>query len=246
MASLSGLCADPVGWRFFRGFSGFGMALVAMPLLILLVPPTVAILALMIVQIVLSSFDMRECFGFADRQAVGILAVAALFGTPVGLIAIGFVPLWLAQIIIGVIAGAAAVALFFRFSLKAELGVARTGAVGFFAGLFGGLAAAPGPPVVAYFLAREVAPRQKRASMILLFAIMAVFALLTAAIRGTLSLDIVLLGLFSSPFCYAGSALGAACFRRGSDDGYRILALAAMEFSALFSIVLGLARLFRG
>ncbi|QQM29493.1 sulfite exporter TauE/SafE family protein [Martelella lutilitoris] len=225
---------------FFRGFAGFGMALVAMPLLILLVPPQSAILALMVVQIVLSSFDMRECLGFADRRAVFLLAVAAFLGTPIGLIAIGFVPLYLAQIIIGAIAGVAALVLFFGLSLKSDMGAASTGLVGFLSGLFGGLAAAPGPPVVAYFLARDISPREKRASMILLFAIMAAFALLTAAVRGTLGFDIILLGLISSPFCYAGSALGAACFRRGSDDGYRVLALAAMEFSALFSIALGL------
>ncbi|TNB48224.1 sulfite exporter TauE/SafE family protein [Martelella lutilitoris] len=231
---------------FFRGFAGFGMALVAMPLLILLVPPQSAILALMVVQIVLSSFDMRECMGFADRRAVSVLAIAALFGTPVGLIAIGFAPLYMAQIIIGVIAGVAALVLFFRFSLKSNMGTVSTALVGFFSGLFGGLAAAPGPPVVAYFIARDISPRGKRASMILLFAIMAVFALLTAAARGTLSFDVILLGLFSSPVCYAGSAFGAACFRRGSDDGYRVLALAAMEFSALFSIVLGLFSAFEG
>ncbi|MBB4124396.1 sulfite exporter TauE/SafE family protein [Martelella radicis] len=230
---------------FFRGFAGFGMALVSMPLLILLVPPTSAILALMVVQIVLSSFDMRECMIFADRRAVSILAIAALCGTPIGLIAIGFVPLYLAQIIIGVIAGVAALVLFFGLSLKSDTGIVSTGLVGFFSGLFGGLAAAPGPPVVAYFLARDISAREKRASMILLFAVMAVFALLTAAARGTLSLDIILLGLISSPFCYLGSALGAACFRRGSDDGYRVLALVAMEFSALFSIALGLAGFFR-
>ncbi|WP_174800482.1 sulfite exporter TauE/SafE family protein [Martelella limonii] len=225
---------------FLRGLAGFGMALVAMPFLVLLVPPADAVIAVLVVQITLTLIDLRECIAHADRRAVFMLMLAAAFGTPIGLLFIALVPLFVAQIVIGAITAAAAVAIFFSFSLGRHPGAVATTAVGFFAGLFSGLAAAPGPPVVAYFLAREVPARVKRASMIVLFAILAVFALITAEVQGTLDLNVVLLGLASAPLCAAGSALGAYCFRRGSEASYRLVALAAMMVSALFALVLGL------
>ena len=236
---FAGFAACLAMGAFLRGLAGFGMALVAMPFLVLLVPPADAVLAVLVVQITLTLIDLPECIGHADRRAVGLLTLAAIFGTPVGLLFISVVPLWLAQIVIGMITASAAAALFFRFSLGPRPGAVSTTAVGFFAGLFSGLAAAPGPPVVAYFLAREVPARTKRASMIILFAILAVFALATAAFDGALHLHVVLLGLFSAPLCAGGSALGAYFFRRGSETSYRNVALLAMVCSALFAIVLG-------
>ena len=226
---------------FLRGLAGFGMALFAMPFLVLLVPPADAVLAVLIVQTLLTLIDLRECAGYADRKAVGLLTLAAFFGTPVGLLLIAMVPLWLAQIIIGSITAAAAAALLLRFSLGPRPGMVATAAVGFLAGLFSGLAAAPGPPVVAYFLAREVPARVKRASMIILFAILAVFALVTAALDGTLSLSVVLLGVFSAPLCAGGSAVGAFFFRRGSEASYRLIAIIAMACSAVFALFLGIS-----
>lgn len=230
---------------FLRGLAGFGMALFAMPFLVLLVPPADAVLAVLIVQTLLTLIDLRECAGHADRKAVGLLTLAAVFGTPVGLLLIGMVPLWLAQIIIGTITAAAAAALLLRVSLGPRPGPAATTAVGFLAGLFSGLAAAPGPPVVAYFLAREVPARVKRASMIILFAILAVFALSTAAFDGTLSLNVILLGVFSAPLCAGGSAIGAFFFHRGSEASYRLIAIIAMAGSAIFALFLGVSGLVR-
>ena len=230
----------------FRGFTGFGLALVSMPFLILVVPPQRAIIVVLVVQLTMGLLDSRECLKWADRRAVAALSAAALVGTPMGYFAIGFMPLWLAQIVIGSITAGAAFSLFFKVAFRDELGLAKTAAVGFVSGLFGGLAAAPGPPIVAYFLARPISARSKRASMIMFFAISALIAILTAAAQNTLHVDVFMLGLVATPFCYAGSWLGAQFFRRGSDGLYRIVALCVLELSAALSISLGLAALLGG
>ena len=230
----------------FRGFAGFGFALASMPFLILFVPPQTAVIAILVVQLTLGLLDFRECLTWADHRAVATLSAAALLGTPAGYYAVGFMPLWLAQIVIGAITAGAAVSLFFRASFRNETGIAKTSLIGLVSGLFGGLAAAPGPPIVAYFLARPIAGRSKRASMIMFFAVSALIAILSAAAQDTLDLRVLVLGLVATPFCSAGSWLGTQLFRRGSDALYRTIALCVLELSALFSISLGVVALVRG
>ncbi|MBN2450366.1 MAG: sulfite exporter TauE/SafE family protein, partial [Lentisphaeria bacterium] len=148
-----------------RGLLGFGNALIAMPLLALLLPkevvsPLVAILAMFMASIMLTQTWRHMCFRNAWRLVAG-----AVFGTPLGLIFLTRVP---ESIVQGVLA--AVIFLFSLYSLtRPRLFHLKTdhGALlaGFVAGMLGGAYNTNGPPVVVYGAMRGWDPERFRATM---------------------------------------------------------------------------------
>jgi hypothetical protein len=78
------LCAIAFVSGTARGFSGFGSALIFMPLASSLAPPPLVAAVLLIIDIVAAAPLVPNAWRLADRKAVAIMALGALVGTPLG------------------------------------------------------------------------------------------------------------------------------------------------------------------
>src|SRR6201984_987048 len=67
-----------------RGFSGFGAALIFMPLASSIASPRLVAALLLIIDFVAAAPLLPNAWRKADRKATGIIAVGALLGGPVG------------------------------------------------------------------------------------------------------------------------------------------------------------------
>src|ERR1700747_3781611 len=67
-----------------RGFSGFGAALIFMPLASSVASPRLVAALLLIIDFVAAAPLLPNAWRKADRKATGIIAVGALLGGPVG------------------------------------------------------------------------------------------------------------------------------------------------------------------
>src|SRR5947199_10661342 len=67
-----------------RGFSGFGSALIFMPLASSLAPPPLVAAVLLMIDIVAAAPLIPNAWRLADRRAVATMALGALVGTPLG------------------------------------------------------------------------------------------------------------------------------------------------------------------
>ena len=149
----------------FRTTFGFGEALVAVPILALVIPIRVAAPIAVLASIVIAAFVVVRDWRHVDVRSAGWLIAATLFGLPVGLVMLKAVPEAAMKIVL-----AAIMIAFSTWSLvrarRLTLADDRFAWLfGFFAGVFGGSYGMNGPPLAIYGALREWPPDRFRATL---------------------------------------------------------------------------------
>ena len=193
-----------------RGFSGFGAALIFIPLASAIVGPRIASAVLLVVDGVLTLGMIPPAFRMADRREVFTMRKAgALVGVPLGTLLLSHGdPLTLRWIISTVVV----VLLLFLLSGWRYSGRPKTPLTlftGFLAGLFSGAAQLGGPPVVAYWLGGALKGAFVRANVILYFAVSTVISTASYFFGGLFTADVFVFFLLALPFYGAGLYVGA-------------------------------------
>lgn len=164
--SLTVLCIV-FGATFFRSLFGFGEALVAVPLLALYLPVSVATPVAVLLSVSVAAFVVVQDWRRVHLRSAAGLFAATLFGIPVGLLLLTsshqtMVKITLALFLIAFSFYGLAVRRLPE--LKGE-GNAVLAICGFLAGVFGGAYGMNGPPLAIYGAMRGWNPRQFRATL---------------------------------------------------------------------------------
>src|SRR5260370_4243259 len=154
-----------------RGFSGFGSALIFVPLASTAIGPQAAAPLLLIIDGVAAAGLIPNAWRHADRRDVGTMSIGALAGIPLGAwVLIKSDPLWIRWAV--ALFGTLLLALLMSgWRYRGKPTIATTVMVGAAAGLLGGAAQIGGPPIVAYWLSRPMAAATVRANLVLFFSI---------------------------------------------------------------------------
>lgn len=150
---------------FIRSAFGFGEAMVAVPLLALMMPVEVAAPVAVLVSITVASIVVVQDFRHIKFQSVGWLILATLAGTPLGLLLLGVIAGSTIKIVLAlVIVGFSSYSLLHR--RRAVLENDRLAWLfGFGAGILGGTYGMNGPPLVVYGTLRGWSPQHFRATL---------------------------------------------------------------------------------
>lgn len=231
--------AAALGSAFVRGLTGFGMAILLVPVLALALPPIEAVVLTNALSLMIGATEIRSLVRDAERSAwmIGALVLAA---TPLGMLALSLTGRDVARLVIALIALSAFIAILLprRGSAQPRRGV--TGAVGVLSGLMTGYAGMPGPPVVPYYAGRDLPRSTAKASMQLIFTIAASAGLASALWLGVLRWQLLLFAVLILPFIIAGNRLGARVSGRVSDPLWRAsvgLVLGGAALAALVRLV---------
>ena len=226
-----------------RGFSGFGGALIFVPLASAVFGPQVAAPILMLVDGVLQLTLMKNAWRIGARREVGIMALGALAGIPLGVLALKHLdPVVLRWGISGLTIAMLAL-LMSGWRYHGQPRRPLTVGVGFLSGLLSGAIQAGGPPVVAYWLGGGNAAATMRANIILFFFCTSIASGLTYLAAGLLDAGVVILALAAMPGYALGLFLGTRMFRLASELTFRracytlIAAAAVITLPALDSIL---------
>lgn len=222
---------------FIRGLSGFGLALMLVPVLALTVEPVDAVVAANILGVAMGVFSYRGARLVAEPSVKTISALAIAL-TPVGLLLLSITPEAPARLAIALIA----VTAFAAILLPAPAGHWQHGrplaaATGILCGLCAGFAGMPGPPVIAFYLGRRVEKAAARASMFMIFLATSLTACAVAWISGVASDDALWLGLGLVPVVLLGNGLGSLAFGKVSDLVWRAFAGAIVAGAAIVAVV---------
>ncbi|MHA7820755.1 MAG: sulfite exporter TauE/SafE family protein [Erythrobacter sp.] len=231
--------AATLGAAFIRGLTGFGFGILLVPILALALTPVEAVLAINIMAGLLALTEIRLILREAERSALTISVLVMVFTAP-GLIALEATPQDLARLLIALIALSAFVAVLMPRRGAEQPGPVTTGAVGVSAGLLTGFAAMPGPPVVPYYVGRDIPRMTAKASMIGIFGLAAMAGIGSGAAIGVLSWEIALLGLALFPLVLLGNWLGSLAFGKVSDPVWRAcvgVVLGAAALAALLKLL---------
>lgn len=221
---------------FVRGLAGFGMAILLVPLLGLVIPPTEAVVVSNLLGLLIGLVGARQVWGAGEKSA-GAVGLLAMLLTPLGLVALAATPPSLARALIAVIAIGAFVLVLLPPRAKSDPGMVETGLTGITAGVLTGFAGMPGPPVVSYYLSRAIAPAVARASMFTVFLMTSVASTVAAlAMKLASWRDVVLAILLFAPVLL-GNWIGSKAFGRVSDAAWRGFVGFVLGLSGLAALV---------
>lgn len=220
-----------------RGFSGFGSAMIMVPVLAVLYGPVKAVPIGLVLEMAVSLPLLPAAARMVDWRRIGVLLVAACAIVPLGIwllhtLEAGIVPWILSGF---VLSGVLLLATGFRY--RGRPGIAATVATGMLSGLMNGLSGMGGPPVVFFYLAGADGAAISRASFIIYFTIVDLFALIVFALIDSYDLDGLILALVLSVPFVLGGLIGARLFGRASERFYRMVALAILLAIAVGTLV---------
>ncbi|OQP85289.1 hypothetical protein BTR14_16805 [Rhizobium rhizosphaerae] len=219
-----------------RGFSGFGGALIFVPVASRLAGPQIAAPLLLTIDGLLTLGMLPNGWRKADRREVATLLVGALAGVPAGTLLLRHAPTLTLRWIICAIVAALLVLLILGWRYhgkpRPHLGV-TTGLV---AGLFGGVAQLSGPPVVAYWLGGAIAAAQVRANLVVYFALSTLLTATSYLWSGLLTGEVLLLALAVGPAYGLGLFAGARLFGLADDGTFRRICLGLIACAAVIGL----------
>lgn len=234
--------AAALGAAFVRGLAGFGLAILLVPVLGLAVAPREAVVVANWLGLLIGLVGIKKIIGASEKSAFTISGLAVL-ATPLGVWLLAAVDASLARLLIALIAfGAFLLILLPKKPAHYAPGPVETGATGLLSGVLTGFAGMPGPPVVPYYLRRDIAPQLARASMMTIFLATSLAGVIAASLLGVATAREPLLAALLFPAVLLGNWLGTRAFGKVSDRAWRsftggVLGLAAL--AALLKLLSG-------
>jgi hypothetical protein len=221
---------------FVRGVTGFGMAIVLVPVLALALTPVESVLLVNFLGLFIGLTEIRQFLAHAERSA-WIISGLVLLATAPGLVALAATPPEIARLLIAMVALSAFGAIMLPRRSADAPGTAVTGAVGIGAGLLTGFAGMPGPPVVPYYVGRHIPREVAKASMLLIFTVACVAGLGSGAALGILEWQLLVLSLLLFPLVMLGNWLGTHAAGKVSDKAWRAFTGVVLGATALVAIL---------
>ncbi|WP_340588325.1 sulfite exporter TauE/SafE family protein [Erythrobacter alti] len=228
-----------LGSAFVRGLTGFGMAILLVPILALALTPLDAVLLANFLSVFIGLSEIVRLVRGAERSA-WVIAGIVLLVAPLGFLALSVTTPAIARLVIALIAFSAFLAVLLPRRPATTPGALTTGSVGLVSGLMTGYAGMPGPPVVPYYVGRDIPRETAKASMMLIFTIAPLAGLASGAVLEVLDWQVAILAALLFPAVLLGNWLGNKASGRVSDPAWRTivgLILAGAAIAAFVKLV---------
>lgn len=228
-----------------RGYTGFGFALVAVPLLALIVDPVTAVPMVLMLEVVGSLQLLPGLWRSAHLRSVAWLVAGALLATPIGIYGLATLPADVMRLVIALVVLATTCAMAAGLKARGEPQGLATLGVGALSGLLNGGAAMSGPPVVLFYLSSQTAMHVGRASIILYFFLSDTIAVAFAGASGLVKPSTLVLSLVTVPALFVGQIIGSRLFGSPLQRHYRVVATVILLAVSGVAIVQSTSALWR-
>jgi uncharacterized protein len=221
-----------------RGFSGFGSALIYVPLTAAVYDPRVAAASFLLIDFATGLAFVFGVWRQAQWREVLPMVAAALLAAQFGTLILQYadpvllrwgIALFIALLLPVLMSG-------WRYHGRPLLIV--TIIVGLLGGTFGGAIQVSGPPIILYWLGSMHEPAVLRANFICYFAIFAAGSIVTYVAHGLFTAPVIALALMAGPLHIFSMWLGSRIFRFASERIYRRIAYGIIAAAALASMPL--------
>jgi uncharacterized membrane protein YfcA len=206
-----------------RGFSGFGSALIFMPLASSMASPRLVAAVLLIIDFIAAAPLAPNAWKHADRQATAVMVSGALVGVPLGTYFLSRLDPVTTRWIISGFVFALLLLLLSGWRYRGKDHAAISIGVGGLSGFCSGLAQTGGPPIVAYWLGRPLPSATARANILLFFAASDFFSVVSYSLSGLVTSEAIRFSLVIGPVYAVGVMLGAKLFGRASETLFRAI-----------------------
>ena len=237
-AALAAAIIITCGAALCQSLTGFGFALVMVPLLSLAWDVKSAV----VTSTVLGTFALLPLV-FEARRHVRLAAVAALVagslaGIPAGLLLLDLIDPEALKILVGVTVIAASVLVYRVREVRAtRAGVMPAVAAGVASGVLRASTSMGGPPAVLYLLGVEKDVEAFRGTILAFFLPMSLVTIVGLAAVGRVTPDVVRTSVIALPAMALGLAAGGRLRYRVREELFRLIVLLVLIFSSIGVII---------
>lgn len=222
-----------------RGFTGFGLALVAVPLIQFIMPVSDTAVFIAIINMVFSILYFRRSREIVKDQPLGRMALWTGIGVGAGTLVLKYINPAYIQLVWGFLIIFIVVALARGVSFTIRSDASAMTLSGLFGGLLAGATGITGPPV-AIILSAQKTPKEKFNAIISVFILFAVsYALVFYLVSGLITGETALMALCSVPALLAGLWTGDILVSRISQRTFTNVIYTVL-------IIMGVITLFKG
>jgi len=206
-----------------QGLSGFGSALVAVPLMGLLLPMEQVVPLMVLLGIGMSSLNLLHLRHSLNLKPVVPLTAGYLLGTPLGLYLLTDLPEVWVKLSLGLfLSGYAALSLSGR-TLRPPWIRDHPVGIGIGSGALGAAFSTNGPPVILHLAAQSWSADRQKATLSLFFVVSGLITASAHAISGLLDREVIEQAVMALPTLIIGTWFGIAIYRHLNDHDYRRL-----------------------
>jgi uncharacterized membrane protein YfcA len=219
-----------------RGFSGFGSALIFMPLASSIADPRLVAALLLIIDFVAAAPLLPGAWEKADRKATAIIVFGALVGVPIGTYFLSRLEPVTTRWIISAFVFALLLLLLSGWRYRGKDHAAVSVGIGGLAGFCSGLAQTGGPPIVGYWLGRPIPSVVARANIMLFFGASGLISAVSYTTAGLITMDAILFAIVVGPVYAVGVWFGASLFGKASETVFRAICYALIAAAVIFGL----------
>jgi uncharacterized membrane protein YfcA len=235
MGTLSAVFVIVLAASVIQAVTGFGFALVAMPLLQLVVEPHAAVVGGGLASLLMSlGIGWRERTHVRWSSALPLMAATGV-GMPVGLLVLTTLDATALTVLTAVMALGCTI-LVWR-GLRLPPGRASVYGAGLVSGVLTTATGTNGPPLVAAFQAMRYEPREFRATLAGVFSFTSVFGVVGFLVAGQVNRPSILVGTIGLPAVLLGWWAGNRLFTRIDAPRFRRVVLGALIVSCLVTVM---------
>jgi len=218
-----------------QAITGFGFALLAVPLLALVTRVDTAVVAACIASLALTAGVTVSERTHVQWPTTGRVIAASVIGLPVGLLILVTLPDRALAVLVGIVVLSSTLIVWRRPTVRG--GPRTLTGIGVLVGVLTTATGTNGPPLVAAFASLGYPPREFRATLAAVFTGCGVASLALFAAGGEVSSTALSMGLVGLPAVALGWWLGDRVFHRVPADRFRSLVLLALVAASTLTIV---------
>jgi len=219
-----------------RGFSGFGSALIFMPLASSIADPRLVAALLLIIDFVAAAPLLPGAWEKADRKATAVIVTGALIGVPIGTYFLSRLEPVTTRWIISTFVFALLLLLLSGWRYRGKDHAAVSVGIGGVSGFCSGLAQTGGPPIVGYWLGRPIPSVVARANIVLFFGASDLFSAVSYTTAGLITMNAILFAIVVGPVYGIGVWFGASLFGKASETVFRAICYALIAAAVIFGL----------
>lgn len=225
---------------FVQGLSGFGSALVMVPLMIHLLPPRVVVPTALVFGTILNGYLMVKEREHLEMKRIWPLLIAGIAGLPAGALLLIFVDASYLKVLIGLVIILTGILILLGISMKVKREKPAMIPVGLLSGILNGSISISGPPVILFFSNQRMKKGNFRGNIVSYFLILNIFTIPVFAVTGLFTYGVLIYSIILLAPLILGLLIGIKAARRIGEGGFRKLVLILVTITGLSSLVSGL------
>lgn len=221
-----------------QGITGFGFALIAVPLLSLFIPEIRSITPIVVIYSFLTNIViMYKSRHYIDIKKIIPLIIFGIIATPIGTYILLYVNVNILKIIIGLITTITAFAMFKNFKITIKNESISYGIVGILSGLLNGSTGLSGPPVVLFLTNQNTDKNAFRANLAFYGIATNIFAIILFVVEGIVNTSILHFTILYLPALIIGVFAGIKISTKINEIIFRNLTIGLISFLGLYTFI---------